>query len=91
MHGVTKPSKNRSKECQIMAKNLLKWSPYMQERHATLVSHEWDYTTHTRSKHKVAKPAIDKAKAGPTSHEKEPEPSLESMKMHTPLIGQKCK
>ena len=63
----------------------------MLERHATLMSHKWEYTTHTRSKHKVAKPAIDRAKAGPKSHEKVPEPSLESMKMHAPLIGQKCK
>ena len=91
MQEATKSAKNRVMTCQMMANNLLKWSQYMLEKHATLMSHKWEYTTHTKNKHKVAKPAIDRAKPGPKSHEKVPEPNLKGMKLHAPLIGQKCK
>ena len=50
-----------------------------------------DYSTHARGKPKVTKPAIERVKSGPKSHQKVPEPSLESMKTYAPLIGQKCK
>ena len=63
----------------------------MLARHATLMSHKWDYTTHTRSMHKVTKPAMERVKAGPKSHKKVPELSLKSKGIHAPLIGQKLK
>ena len=63
----------------------------MLERHATLMSHKWDYTTHTRCMQKVTKPAMERAKVGPKSHKKGPEPSFKSTERHAPLEGQKCK
>ena len=63
----------------------------MLERHATLMSHKWDYTTHTRSMQKVTKPAMERVKAGPRSHKKVLELSLKMVETHAPLIGQYCK
>ena len=40
---------------------------------------------------KMTKPAMDRVKAGPKSHKKGPEPSLKSIGIHAPLIGQKLK
>ena len=59
---MTKPTLDRVMTCQMMIKNPLKWGQYMLARHATLMSHKWDYTTHTRSMHKVTKPTMDRVK-----------------------------
>ena len=40
---------------------------------------------------KMTKPAMDKVKKGPKSHNKGPERSLKSIGIHAPLIGQKLK
>ena len=70
MQEATKPAKNKVMTCQMMTKNLLKWSKYMLERHATLMSHKWDYTTHTRSMQNMTKPAMDRVNKCPKSHKK---------------------
>ena len=59
----------------------------MLERHATLMSHKWDYTTHTRSMQKGAKPAMDRVKEGPRSHKTVPELSLKMVETHATLLG----
>ncbi|GMP35690.1 hypothetical protein CsSME_00008043 [Camellia sinensis var. sinensis] len=67
---------------------MLKWTQHKLGKHATLMSHKWDYTTHTRSMQNMTKPAMDRVKKGPKSHKKVPEPGLKSKGIHAPLIGQ---
>ncbi|GMP62890.1 hypothetical protein CsSME_00024817 [Camellia sinensis var. sinensis] len=49
---------------------MLKWTQHKLGKHATLMSHKWDYTTHIRSMQKMTKPAMERVKEGPKSHKK---------------------
>ena len=88
MQRTTKSVKNRVMTCQMMTKNLLKWNQNMLARHAILMSYKWVYTTHTRSMHKMTKPAMYRGKAGRKVTKIGPESSLKNEDTHAPLIGQ---
>ena len=70
MQRMTKLAMDRVMTWQNITKNMLKWTQHKLGKHATLMSHKWDYTTHTRCMHKVTKPAMDRVKEGPKSHKK---------------------
>ena len=87
MQRMTKPTMDRVMSWKNITKNMLELTQHIQERHATLMSHKWDYTTHIRSMQKMTKPAMDRVKAGRKSNKKVPEPDLKSKGIHAPLIG----
>ena len=61
---MTKPTMDRVMSWQNNTKNMLKWTQHKLGKHATLMSHKWDYTTHIRSMQKMTKPAMERVKEG---------------------------
>ena len=57
---------------------------------APLKGHEEGYSTHARGTPNMEKTVLDRAHAGPKTHQKWPETWLGSMHTWVPLLGQIC-
>ena len=73
----------------IAQKHTETWSMHARMK-APLIGYKEGCSTHARWTPKMAKWALDRAYAGPKTHQKWPETWLGNMQIRAPLLGQIC-